>query len=68
MLVELACKKAHLENRDLKDVLRAEPGINVHLKPADLDGLFDVRNYLGNAEEFVSRVLAEVSSSTATVH
>jgi len=68
MLVELACKKARLENRDLKDVLRAEPGINVHLKPADLDALFDVRNYLGSAEEFVSRVLTEVSSSAATVH
>ena len=67
MLVELACKKTRLENRDLKDVLRAEPGINVHLKPAELDGLFEARNYLGSAEEFVSRVLAEVSSTT-TVH
>ena len=67
MLVELACKKTRLENRDLKDVLRAEPGINVNLKPAELDGLFEARNYLGSAEEFVSRVLAEVGSTT-TVH
>jgi len=68
MLVELACKKARIENRDLKDVLRAEPGINVHLKSAELDGLFDVRNYLRSAEEFVNQVLGEVRSSTATVH
>jgi 3-carboxy-cis,cis-muconate cycloisomerase len=68
MLVELACKKARLENRDLKDVLREEPGINGCLTPNVLEGLFDVRNYLGSAEEFVSRVLTEVSSSAATVH
>jgi len=67
MLVELACKRARIENRDLKDVLRAEPGINVYLTPKDLEGLFDVRNYQGSAEEFVNRVLAEVSS-TVTVH
>ncbi|HEV2102910.1 MAG TPA: 3-carboxy-cis,cis-muconate cycloisomerase [Candidatus Acidoferrum sp.] len=68
MLVELACKRARIENRDLKDVLRTESPINAYLRPADLEGLFDVRNYLGSAEEFITRVLAEVSSSTATVH
>lgn len=68
MLVELACKKARIENRDLKDVLCGEPELNIHLTPTDLERLFDVRNYLGSAEEFISRVLAEVGSSTATVH
>lgn len=68
MLVELACKRARIENRDLKDVLRTESPINAYLRPADLEGLFDFRNYLGSAEEFINRVLAEVSSSTATVH
>jgi 3-carboxy-cis,cis-muconate cycloisomerase len=67
MLVELACKKARLENRHLKDVLRAEPELNIHLPPAELERLFDVRNYLGSAEEFVRQVLAEVGS-TATVN
>jgi 3-carboxy-cis,cis-muconate cycloisomerase len=66
MLVEGACKKARAENRHLKDVLREERGLHGYLTPADLEGLFDVRNYLGSAEEFVRRVLAEVSS-TATV-
>lgn len=64
-LVELACKKARLENRILKDVLRSEPDFNIHLTPTDLERLFDVRNYLGSAEEFISRVLAKVSGTTS---
>ena len=67
MLVELACKRARLENRNLKDVLLEEPELRMHLTPADIERLFDVRNYLGSAEEFVRHVLAEVSSTT-TVH
>ncbi len=66
-LIELACKKARLENRHLKDVLRGEPEMNIHLPPAEIERLFDVRNYLGSAEEFVRQVLAEVGS-TATVN
>jgi len=62
MLVESACKKARADNRHLKEVLREDPGLHGYLTPADLEGLFDVRNYLGSAEEFVRRVLAEVSS------
>ncbi|HXH66575.1 MAG TPA: 3-carboxy-cis,cis-muconate cycloisomerase [Candidatus Limnocylindrales bacterium] len=65
MLIESACKKARAENRDLKDVLHEEPGLHGYLTPADLEGLFDVRNYLGSAEEFVRRVLTEVSSAAA---
>ena len=65
MLLEAACKKARAENRHLKDVLREDRSLQGYLTPADLEGLFDVRNYLGSAEEFVRRVLAEVSS-TAT--
>jgi 3-carboxy-cis,cis-muconate cycloisomerase len=63
MLVELACKKTRLEYRHLKDVIREEPVLQACLTPADLERLFDVRNYLGSAEEFVQRVLAEVSSA-----
>jgi 3-carboxy-cis,cis-muconate cycloisomerase len=66
-LIELACKKARLENRHLKDVLRGDPELNIHLPPTELERLFDVRNYLGSAEEFVRQVLAEVGS-TATVN
>jgi 3-carboxy-cis,cis-muconate cycloisomerase len=65
LLVESACKKVRSENRHLKDVLREDSGLHGYLTPADLERLFDVRNYLGSAEEFIRRVLAEVSS-TAT--
>jgi adenylosuccinate lyase len=39
--------------------LREEPGLRGHLTPADLESLFDARNYLGSAEEFVERVTAQ---------
>ena len=59
LLVEAACKKARAGKRPLKEVLREEPGLRGHLAPADLESLFDARNYLGSAEEFVQRVVAE---------
>lgn len=59
LLVEAACKKSVQENRSLKEVLRDEPGIRGHLAPADLESLFDPRNYLGSTEEFVDRVIAQ---------
>jgi 3-carboxy-cis,cis-muconate cycloisomerase len=62
LLVEAACQKARAEKRHLKDVLSQEPGWRGHLSPADLESLFEVRNYLGSAEEFTSRVLSEVVS------
>jgi 3-carboxy-cis,cis-muconate cycloisomerase len=62
MLVEAACKKALAEKRHLKDVLLQEPGWHGHLTPADLESLFEVRNYLGSAEEFTARVLTEAAN------
>jgi len=59
LLVESACKKAREQNRHLKDVLREESGIRGYLTPADLESLFDVRNYLGSADEFIRRVIAD---------
>ncbi len=59
MLVEAACKKALAEKRHLKEVLREDHSLHGHLTSADLESLVDVRNYLGSAEEFVLRVLAE---------
>jgi len=66
-LVESACKKARLDNRHLKDVLREDSGINAYLTPKDLERLCEVRNYLGSADEFINRILSEVGS-TATVN
>jgi len=67
MLVEAACKKALAEKRPLKEILLEELGIRGHLTPADLESLFDARNYMGAAEEFVQRVVSqarELSSAT----
>jgi 3-carboxy-cis,cis-muconate cycloisomerase len=60
LLVEAACKKSRTENRHLKEILREEAGLRGHLTPADLEGLFDPRNYIGSAEEFVERVTAQL--------
>jgi 3-carboxy-cis,cis-muconate cycloisomerase len=65
MLVEAACTKAREQKRHLLGVLREEPGLRGHLAPADLASLFDVRNYLGSASEFVRRVLAETGELSA---
>ena len=65
MLVEAACKKALAEKRHLQEVLTQEPGWRGHLTPADLESLFDVRNYLGSAEEFTARVLGEAAAFAA---
>jgi 3-carboxy-cis,cis-muconate cycloisomerase len=65
-LVESACSKAVAANRHLKDVLREDPEFQGYFKPADLENLFDVRNYLGNAEEFVRDVLARAHCAAVT--
>jgi 3-carboxy-cis,cis-muconate cycloisomerase len=65
MLVEAACKKAVDGKRHLKDVLREEPGLHSYLTAADLEGLFDARNYVGNAGDFIRAVLARARSSAA---
>jgi len=65
MLVEAACKKSLAEKRHLKDVLLQEPRLHGHLTPADLESLFEVRNYLGSADEFTARVLREAANFPA---
>ena len=60
LLMEAACRKALADKRPLKEVLRGEPGLRGYLTPADLESLFEARNYLGNAEEFVERVVAQL--------
>lgn len=67
LLVEAACKKAIRDRRDLKEVLLEEPGFRGYLAPADIESLFEVRNYLGSAEEFVRRTLEEAGFSQAAV-
>ncbi len=58
-LIEAACTRAAKEKRPLRAILGADPRIAKQLKIEDLDRLFDARNYLGAAEEFVYRVVAK---------
>jgi len=67
LLVEAACKKAIRDRRHLKEVLLEEAGLRGYLAPADIESLFEMRNYLGSAEEFVRRTLEEASFSQAAV-
>jgi 3-carboxy-cis,cis-muconate cycloisomerase len=57
-IVEAACKRALGDKRKLRTLLSADPKVAAHLSTGDLDRLFDPRNYLGAAEEYVYRVVA----------
>jgi len=57
LLLESTSKKCRTENRHLKDVLREDPALHRYLTPADLESLFDLRNYLGSAERFVEQIV-----------
>ncbi len=57
-IVEAACARARKDKRDLRTILSADPKVSVQLSTNDLDRLFDPRNYLGAAEEYVYRVVA----------
>ena len=57
-IVEAACTRARHEKRDLRAILSADPKVGAQISTGDLDRLFDPRNYLGAAEEYVYRVVA----------
>ncbi len=57
-IVEAACTRARKDKRDLRTILSADPKVSAELATVDLDRLFDARNYLGAAEEYVYRVVA----------
>ena len=57
-IVEAACARARKDKRDLRTILSADPKVSAQLSTSDLDRLFDPRNYLGAAEEYVYRVVA----------
>jgi 3-carboxy-cis,cis-muconate cycloisomerase len=57
-LLEEASARAVREGKRLREVLAADARVAAHLSPADLDRLLDPRNYTGQAERLVARVLA----------
>jgi 3-carboxy-cis,cis-muconate cycloisomerase len=60
--VAAAAKTAQEQARSLRDVLAEIPEVASHLSSRDLDRLFDPKQYLGVADQFIDRVLQSHSS------
>jgi 3-carboxy-cis,cis-muconate cycloisomerase len=61
--VEAACRRSVDEERPLRAVLSADGAVSRHLAALDLDRLLDPRNYVGQAQWFIDRVLAAHAES-----
>ena len=57
-LVESAGKKAHAENKHLKDILAADPKVTAIIPAGEISKLFDPMSYQGVAQLFIDRLLA----------
>jgi 3-carboxy-cis,cis-muconate cycloisomerase len=64
-LLERCCKRAVAEQRHLRAVLGDEPQVTAELSAAELDHLLDPAHYLGQAQTWVERAVAEHSSFSA---
>lgn len=64
-LLEQCCKRAVAEQRHLRAVLGDEPKVTAELSAAELDHLLDPAHYLGQAQTWVERAVAEHSALTA---
>jgi 3-carboxy-cis,cis-muconate cycloisomerase len=64
-LLELCCKRAVAEQRHLRSVLGDEPQVTAELSSAELDQLMNPAHYLGQAQTWVERALAEHFALTA---
>jgi 3-carboxy-cis,cis-muconate cycloisomerase len=58
-LLEQCCKRAVAEQRHLRGVLGDEPQVTAQLSAAELDHLLDPAHYLGQAQTWVARAVAE---------
>ncbi|WP_409319375.1 3-carboxy-cis,cis-muconate cycloisomerase [Pseudomonas sp. KCJK9016] len=58
-LLEQCCKRAVAEQRHLRAVLGDEPQVTAQLSAAELDHLLDPAHYLGQAQGWVERAVAE---------
>jgi 3-carboxy-cis,cis-muconate cycloisomerase len=65
-LVEKACQVAVEGNKHLKEVLLADASLRESLKAEEIDRLFEYKNYLGNAGEFIDRVLEAAGPEVAS--
>lgn len=58
-LLEQCCKRAVAEQRHLRAVLGDEPQVTAELSATELDHLLDPAHYLGQAQVWVERAVAE---------
>ncbi|WDG93322.1 3-carboxy-cis,cis-muconate cycloisomerase [Pseudomonas chlororaphis] len=58
-LLEQCCKRAVAEQRHLRAVLGDEPQVTAELSAEELDRLLDPAHYLGQAQAWVERAVAE---------
>ncbi|WP_440974160.1 3-carboxy-cis,cis-muconate cycloisomerase [Pseudomonas koreensis] len=63
-LLEQCCKRAVAEQRHLRGVLGDEPQVTAELSSAELDHLLDPAHYLGQAQVWVERAVAEHNALT----
>ncbi|UCZ87025.1 3-carboxy-cis,cis-muconate cycloisomerase [Pseudomonas sp. L5B5] len=58
-LLEQCCKRAVAEQRHLREVLGDDAQVNAELSATELDRLLDPAHYLGQAQAWVERAVAE---------
>ena len=58
-VLEQCCKQAVAQGRHLRAVLGDEPQVTEHLDANELDRLLDPSHYLGQAQVWVERAVAE---------
>ena len=63
-LLEQCCKRAVAEQRHLRAVLADEPQVTAELSGAELDDLLNPVHYLGQAQVWVERAVAEHNALT----
>ncbi|WP_460142844.1 3-carboxy-cis,cis-muconate cycloisomerase [Pseudomonas sp. S3_B08] len=63
-LLEQCCKRAVAEQRHLRAVLSDEPQVTAELSGAELDDLLNPAHYLGQAQVWVERAVAEHNALT----
>jgi 3-carboxy-cis,cis-muconate cycloisomerase len=63
-LLEQCCKRAVAEQRHLRAVLGDEPQVTAQLGSAELDNLLNPAHYLGQAQVWVERAVAEHNALT----
>lgn len=60
--IDAAAAQAANEGRHLREIIEEQKEISQHLSPVELDNLFDARNYIGSANQFIDSVIQHYKS------